>query len=270
MQWGWLAATVLMGCGVNVTLFGDDTGTGGAGGQDDPPITCAGVLCDMRNDCTDAACVDDQCVYNITPGEPCALGDRSDGVCDDAGVCQPALCESLRCNDANPCTADKCDPAIGCVYEPADGPGIDDGNKCTADECIGGLLIYTPLEPGAPCGTDLPVRYVCDGRGDCVECVTTDHCNHLPIDTECSRRTCVSNQCGVMREPQGTVLSAGYQTPGDCRVVVCDGEGDVTLAHDDSDVPDDDDACTIDSCINGTPKQTPLCPAQQCFNGVCF
>ena len=44
----------------------------------------------------------------------------------------------------------------------------------------------------------------------------------------------------------GTPLAA--QTSSDCQKAVCDGAGATTTQNDDTDLPDDNNACTTDVC----------------------
>lgn len=85
------------------------------------------------------------------------------------------------------------------------------------------------------------------GGGQVVSCNTADECPGS--DDECSKRACVAGHCGVEYAPQGTGLV--MQGVGDCQKLVCDGAGATTSIVDDSDVPDDSNACTKDQCDNG-------------------
>ena len=74
------------------------------------------MACNDFNECTDDVCDPDQgCVFTV-----------NDATCDDfdactvgetciAGICGGAL--PLLCDDANDCTADSCDPVLGCQFE---------------------------------------------------------------------------------------------------------------------------------------------------------
>jgi hypothetical protein len=273
--WGVVAAFALMACGADATLFGpagQDHSPPGVGGAPTTPL-CNGLLCDDGNACTNAVCVDGNCVYTpVEPGGECEWSGQS-GVCDEAGACQPLGCDdpALSCDDANPCTADSCEGAGVCSYEALSGEGADDDNNCTEDRCVLGQPVHVALAVGTVCAHDLPIRYVCDGEGGSVECVGPEHCNHLGITTECAQRTCEDKLCGQVFTPDGTSLSPALQAVGDCHRAVCDGEGEVRLEIDDADLPNDANACTVDSCLHGAPKHAPLCaPNQQCFNGTCY
>jgi hypothetical protein len=64
--------------------------------------------------------------------------------------------------------------------------------------------------------------------------------------------------------PSGTPLPAVGQTPGDCQVLECDGDGGTVPAVDDTDVPVDGNACTADVCTNGVPSNPGLSAGAPC------
>jgi hypothetical protein len=72
------------------------------------------------------------------------------------------------------------------------------------------------------------------------------------VDTECQNRTCTAGVCGMNFQPAGTATST--QVPGDCKVNVCNGTGGITAAVDDSDLPNDGNQCTSETCNAGTPS----------------
>jgi hypothetical protein len=56
--------------------------------------------------------------------------------------------------------------------------------------------------------------------------------------------------------------------PGDCKKLVCDGAGAPAVKNDDSQMPDDNNPCTGDSCENGQPKHPPLANGTACGGGL--
>jgi len=89
--------------------------------------------------CSDGiACTQDAC----NEGTKACTHQASNAACDDGQVCNGAEvcnltlgCQSgtaLDCNDANACTADSCDPTLGCQHSTV---SCDDGNACTEDNC---------------------------------------------------------------------------------------------------------------------------------------
>lgn len=77
-----------------------------------------GVECDDGNACTEnGACAGGQC----QAGAPSCVADELIDACTrltggcDAGVCETA---AVACDDGDACTADQCDPSLGCTHEP--------------------------------------------------------------------------------------------------------------------------------------------------------
>ena len=60
--------------------------------------------------------------------------------------------------------------------------------------------------------------------------------------------------CGVTFTKKGT--QAGEQKTGDCSRQVCDGEGALEAQTDTTDVLDDGNPCTVDTCDDNQPKNT--------------
>ena len=90
---------------------------------------------------------------------------------------------------------------------------------------------------------------------------------------ECIEVTCTAGECGEKPKPAGTAVST--QTAGDCQKNECDGDGKIHAVDDDTDVPNDDDACTQDRCAGGEPEHANVsdgtaCGANlTCVNGAC-
>ena len=59
------------------------------------------------------------------------------------------------------------------------------------------------------------------------------------------------------------------QTTGDCHKNQCDGAGATVAATDDTDLPVDGNACTLDVCTAGTPSNPPAPINTACSAGVC-
>ncbi len=155
---------------------------------------CAGVdslICDDGMICTADSC---------DPEAGCLFVPIA-GRCDDGDACvAPSLCvdgrcspgEITDCDDDNVCTADRCDPAAGCVHtelpgceeEDLCGPewatDCDDYDACTTDQCDPAVgCVHTSLvecEDGDPC----TVGETCTGGfcrgGTLVDCRDGDPC----------------------------------------------------------------------------------------------
>ena len=91
------------------------------------------VACNDGVGCTQDACDETTKACTNQPNNAAC----SDGqVCNGTEVCNATLgCQSgtaLDCNDNNACTADSCDPTLGCQHSTV---SCDDGNACTNDAC---------------------------------------------------------------------------------------------------------------------------------------
>ncbi len=159
---------------------------------------CSGtpLICDDSDACTTDSCVTEsgQCANvevscddsNVCTVDTCdaATGCKNDVVadateCDDESactsgdVCTAGVCagKTVDCADGNPCTADTCDPATGCVNanEP-DGTGCTDGNLCTeSDQCLQGTCTGQPVncDDGEVCTLD--------------QCAPDSGCSNTPV-----------------------------------------------------------------------------------------
>jgi hypothetical protein len=93
---------------------------------------------------------------------------------------------------------------------------------------------------------------VCDGAGQCVECVNANTCPGGP-DTNCSIRTCVNNMCGIALEDAGFVVTT--LPAGDCKMRVCNETGMEVDANDNLDLPPTpSNQCAVAACNNGSPS----------------
>ena len=140
-----------------------------------------GEQCDDGNEVSNDGCESD-CTVSCFTDEDCVELDQT--VCDGADTCDTATntCmggELLDCDDANPCTADSCDPIEGCVNDPTpfdmdmDGhfAGCEGGDDCDdADDTVytGAEELCDGKDNNCVMGIDevAPVWYVdCDGDG---------------------------------------------------------------------------------------------------------
>ncbi|MEO7590099.1 MAG: hypothetical protein ABI134_02700 [Byssovorax sp.] len=83
----------------------------------------------------------------------------------------------------------------------------------------------------------------------------------MPVN-ECVLRLCMAGTCST-----GNVAAdapTATQVPGDCKQTVCDGTGGVIDGDDDTDVPTDNEVCTVDSCFGGTPMQMSAAKGLDC------
>ena len=90
------------------------------------------------------------------------------------------------------------------------------------------------------------------GSGGTPECATADDCGS---SDDCHSFTCDAGTCNDSFAAAGTPVKA--QATGDCTVLVCDGAGNVTPMDDPTDVFDDLNDCTDDTCAAGAPVNDP-------------
>ncbi|MFH1531431.1 MAG: hypothetical protein ABIK09_11950 [Pseudomonadota bacterium] len=141
--------------------------------------SCVGgpaLECDDGTECTADSCgAAVGCVFEALSSIPCDDGDA----CTEEDTCLDGTCagQEVLCWDETPCTADTCDPAVGCVFVPLDDP-CDDGDPCTeGDLCADGqcqpgenpecLAVTRVVLAGDSWSTGLivPMRDAFDGRG---------------------------------------------------------------------------------------------------------
>ncbi|MBM4342809.1 MAG: hypothetical protein FJ100_05480 [Deltaproteobacteria bacterium] len=151
--------------------------------------TCpTGVCPDDGNPCTTETCQAGQCLVANAPAGPCAVGGDS---CNP-GTCASGVCKAngpaKKCDDANPCTNDGCDPKTGaCDYVP-NTAACNDNNPCTnPDACAGGVC-----KAGGPaCKLGDP----CTGPNQCLE----GQC----VNGKCSK---AAVNCGIVgKAPTGAL-----------------------------------------------------------------
>jgi hypothetical protein len=218
--------------------------------------SCGGSLvCDGQGKCvgcvtaTDCPGTDTTCHSRTCTAGTCGTSNAA------AGTALPAALQT-----AGDCQVKQCDGS-GNVTSAADDTDVPvDGKTCTLDVCTNGVPSNPPVATGTPCTDSGGV--VCDA-GVCVQCVVATDCPGQ--DTACATRTCVAGVCGVSDALPGTV--AGPQTAGDCQVNECDGSGNLVAMVDDTDVPVDGKACTLDVCTNGVPSNPAVTMGTTCAQG---
>jgi cysteine-rich repeat protein len=232
------------------------TATDNAACDDENPCTvgdlCSAKVCQpgKAKDCSSGkACavgecspLSGACVFkDKAPGTPCDDGDA----CTQKDVCNEGVClgAAASCDDANPCTADTCDAALGCSHVAAQLP-CDDGDPCT----VGDLCQQGQCASGAtkacldsnPCTQD-----GCDG--------SSGACLHLPLDSV----PCDAD--GSVCTPLDLCIQ-GLCTPG--KALLCDDANPCTdnvcnpligcIAVNNKAPCNDGDACTSgDTCLGG-------------------
>lgn len=81
----------------------------------------------------------------------------------------------------------------------------------------------------------------------------------------CLVAMCSAGVCDTSPAPDTTVLPD--PTPGDCQKDACDGKGNKITVASSTDIADDSDPCTIDTCGGTTPKHDPAPATTTCNTG---
>jgi hypothetical protein len=255
-----VALIVAVTTGACSLLVPFDKGGGGTAGT-------AGSGAGIPGDCSiDADCLPpgqeaNACFVAKCIGAECTITEKPDGTELQAsaqveGDCQKKLCMARNIVDQP---------------DPEDTGG--DGNPCTVEACNG----IMPTTMSAPAGTSCGgAGLVCDGKGTCKGCKMDSDC---PTGTSCSGFVCdIDNEeCDDAPVMAGTVVPMAEQMPGDCKSLVCDGDGKTMEINDDTDAPVPADECTTSMCSNGAPMDTPAAAGTKCMTtracdgaGVCL
>ena len=173
------------------------------GGCPGDRVKCDGKCCPKNARCRDGKCkckrgfkkCGRKCVDTSTSFRHCGA---CNSPCADGETCINSICS--ECATATECPQ----PAVGscqkatcvngtCGTESDNNNLPNDLNQCTADTCSDGTPIHSNLGPGTAC--DQNGGTVCDGSGQCVQCLTPTDCPG--DDTACSTRTCEDGVCGT-------------------------------------------------------------------------
>jgi hypothetical protein len=263
---------------------------------------CGQLACDGNGICSGCT-ADGQC-----PGDTCnaPVCDLMTGTCKTAPAAvgvpvpdpmqTPNDCQVLVCNAMG---------GIDSVQDPDDVP-IADSDPCTLDLCVAGTPLHPPVVAGTECplgvcdfsgqcvqcisafgcpGDSLCSHPICDnnstcslshepagtpcgagscdGVGNCVGCISGEECG---MTTECTMHSCLAGGCSMSFAPSGTLVSG--QTAGDCLKKVCDGGGMIINQPDNADVQSDNNECTADTCVGGSPMFTLKPAGAPCAGGT--
>ncbi len=247
--------------------------------QDGECVAGALVTCDDGNPCTQDGCEAPlgDCLFAALPMEGTSC--NADGsVCTQGDACLAGKClagQTVKCDDANGCTADGCDPLVGCTHSPIGGACDADGTACTKnDSCLAGV-----------CSAGAKVD--CDDNNACTvdKCVpATGACKHdgAPLhgkacDADGSvctvADTCKTGAC--VPGAKKNCSDGSICTDDICHVVKgcqyvdntdpCDSDGNPCTVG---------DACSGGGCLPGKPKKCDdksLCTVDSCdkTSGAC-
>ena len=171
-------------------------------------ISAGVMVCDDGNICTDDSCdAEAGCVF-YTNTHPCDDGNT----CTIEDACAGGWCVAgvpVACDDANPCTDDSCDPAMGCSND-----DLPDETPCSflnpQHVCISGQCACQSDCDGKECGPDgcggtcgqcLPAQHECmDGLCACVPACEGKECGDDGCGQSCGEcggplELCVEGEC---------------------------------------------------------------------------
>jgi hypothetical protein len=237
-------------------------------------------------------CTVDSCVNNAAVHTPSvtntACGNGGALYCDGAGACVNCT-QAAQCGVADACKTPVCNGAHVCAWSyVADGTlaGAQVAGDCQKNVCDGAGNLVMRIDnadapPSAcescvngavhidfdkPCALGLGTGF-CSATATCVACNATGECP--AIAAPCQTAACVAQACTAVALPNGTVAPAGLQTSGDCKLKVCVA-GAPSDQLDATDLPNDANPCTNDSCVGTTPTHTDVAAgAPPVANGTC-
>ena len=237
----------------NKCTLGDQCGAGVCKGHE--PLEC--------NDgdvCTDDSCDPAAGCVHVNNSSPC----DDEDACTLADLCAAGVCagtQQVQCDDGNVCTADSCDPAVGCVKE-FNTALCEDGNACTkVDKCQQGMCKGT--EPLDCNDNDVCTDDACNPDSGCVYEYNTSPCDDLnlcttadacldgiclgPVGVVCTDNdVCTDDSCLPLQGCVFALNSADCDDgnactePDACVDGACEGQDDTDC--------DDSNPCTEDSC----------------------
>lgn len=205
-------------------------------------------------ECTEAT-VDADCP---APENECLVRTCEAGKCGTAPAAQGTPVSTDVPGD---CQVTYCDGEGAPTTQNDDMDMPNDGLECTTDACDNGTPTHTPVAEGTGCGAGGTL--FCDAAGACVGCLIDADCGQ-PAD-DCSAPVCTAGSCETSFTQIGTPTT--NQTAGDCQEEQCDGLGGTKVVTQSSDINDDNNACTADSCSGSTPAHANLPSGTTCTDG---
>ena len=203
--------------------------------------------CDDANACTLDNCDKNKGCSHTNVSLPCDDGSK----CTLADQCKDGAClagATAECDDANPCTDNTCEPAIGCVTTATTKPCDDAnactlGDKCSAKVCLPGTV--TNCNDDNPCTTD-----ACDSKTGCTQAFNKVPCSDNDACT--IKDACKDGSC-----KPGTKLDCDDSNP--CTADACDAQSGCTTKPntatcDDNNLCTEDDSCKGGKCLPGKSK----------------
>ena len=188
-------------------------------------VITAFVGCDDGNPCTDDTCdIELGCVH-LANAIPCDDGT----VCTVGDTCADKLCvpgAPLVCNDANLCTTDSCDAALGCLFV-NNSVNCDDSDLCTPfDKCQGGECVGSGVvdcDDANLCTDDsCAPDSGCVNTANALACDDGDECT---TSDGCANKTCVGGPALDCDDAQACTTDACDVDTGCTHVPLPDNTG---------------------------------------------
>ena len=249
------------------------------------------TICNDNDPCTTDACTKAAgCTHAPASGVPCNDG----SVCTIGDICADGTCKQggPKCNDANPCTADLCDPVTAeCSHEPLNGP-CDDGDPCTLDDqCVQSqckAASTLKCNDSNPCTTDSckafegcnyePNTLPCSDGNPCTE---GDACKEgvcapgpvAPCDdgNPCTTDSCNPANGGCVHDPAPGDCNDGNPCTTDdkCTGTVCKGTATADCCLEDADCLNPNPSCLKVTCVGGQCVTAAYCAEGTCGPNPC-
>jgi MYXO-CTERM domain-containing protein len=203
--------------------------------------------CNDNNPCTADSCsAVNGCINTKQNGTSCADANK----CNGAEMCVTGSCTAgtpLNCDDNNPCTADSCDPAGGCMHSAVSaGTKCDDGNVCNGiSTCVGTVCsagTALSCDDGNVCTDDSCVPATgCKFVNNVVDCSDNDLCT---TNDKCSAGSCKGGAVPNCDDNEACTSDSCDSAKGCQHAAVTDG----------GNCDDGNDCSTGDKCVAGKCK----------------
>ncbi len=237
------------------------------------------------------------CVSTLPPGTACFANNQcTSGECGTSGIghcctagCIPGPCGASDCDALGACVYVA--PGTACGPTTCAGSFLELAPICSGGGfCFPSFPLPLPCPGGFACANATTCKTSCIVNADCAAGLSCDagSCVALaPVGTSCiGNNQCQSGVCGTsgvghcctsVCSPSGgacgatdcdgagscsfpgsTTAPAGFQTPGDCQKIVCNGSGGVMSVDDATDLPTSSTECLINPGCSGPSPLTPV------------
>lgn len=183
-------------------------------------------------------------------------------------VCDPTTHTCVECTTGTDCR----DP-----QHPVCNPSTNTCVECTGDtECPAGKVCQTNVcVPGCNANHPCPMGSVCNGQGQCVQCVDDNHCSGTTPRCDQTTHTCVpclpgsGDNCpmGQYCRPD-KVCERGCKTGADCPGGVCLPDHSCQQCTDDKQCAAGS-VCQNGTCVAACSANNPCGTGRDCCNGHC-